>query len=69
MSLFASWPGAMINNQWLELPISRTNFNGPKDLWAIEVRLYMESVLCYQNYKFIFNYGSLNDFSLVLYDW
>ena len=25
-SQFASWPGDMINPQWLELPISRTNF-------------------------------------------
>ena len=37
--LFASWPGAMINPQWLELPISRTNFHGPKDVRAIEVWL------------------------------
>ena len=30
----------MINPQWLELPISRTNFHCPKDVRAIEVRLY-----------------------------
>ena len=30
----------MINPQWLELPMSRTNFHGPKDVQAIEVRLY-----------------------------
>ena len=30
----------MINPQWLELPMSRTNFQGPKDVRAIEVRLY-----------------------------
>ena len=30
----------MINPQWLELPISRTNFHGPKAVRAIEVRLY-----------------------------
>ena len=30
----------MINPQWLELPMSRTNFLGPKDVRAIEVRLY-----------------------------
>ena len=30
----------MINPQWLELPMSRTNFHGPKDFRAIEVRLY-----------------------------
>ena len=29
--------GAMINSQWLELPISRTIFHGPKDVRAIEV--------------------------------
>ena len=26
LSLFASWPGTMINPQWLELPMSRTIF-------------------------------------------
>ena len=31
----------MINSQWLELPMSRTNFHGPKDVRAIEVRLYI----------------------------
>ena len=38
--LFTSWTGAMINPQWLELPMSRTNFHGRKDVRAIEVRLY-----------------------------
>ena len=32
----------MINPQWLELPISRTNLNGPKDVRGIEVRLYTQ---------------------------
>ena len=41
LSLFASWTVAMINPQWLELPMSRTNFHGPKDVRAIEVRLYV----------------------------
>ena len=41
LSLFASWPGAMNNPQWLELPISRTKFYGPKDVRAIKVRLYI----------------------------
>ena len=41
LSPFASWTGAMINPQWLELPMSRTNFHGPKDVWATEVRLYL----------------------------
>ena len=39
LSLFASWTGGMINPQWLELPMSRTNFHGPKDVRAIEIRL------------------------------
>ena len=30
----------MINPKWLELPMSRTNFHGPKDVRAIEVWLY-----------------------------
>ena len=29
----------MINSQWLELPMSRIHFHGPKDVSAIEVRL------------------------------
>ena len=31
----------MINLHRLELPMSRTNFHGPKDVRAIEVRLYV----------------------------
>ena len=30
----------MIKTQWLELPVSRTNLYGPKDVRVIEVRLY-----------------------------
>ena len=41
LSLFASGPGTMINPQWLELLMSRTIFYGPKDVRAIEVRLYI----------------------------
>ena len=44
---FASWPGAMINPQWLEQPISRfeqtisrTNFHGALAVRATKVRLY-----------------------------
>ena len=33
--------GTVINPQWLELPMSRTVFHGPKDVRAIEVRLYV----------------------------
>ena len=35
----ASWLGAMINPQWLELLISRINVHDPKDDRAIEVLL------------------------------
>ena len=40
LAIFASRPGAMINPQLLELPMSRTIFYGPKDVRTIEVRLY-----------------------------
>ena len=30
---------------WLELPLSRTNFHGPKGVRAIEVRLYLPKPL------------------------
>ena len=30
---------AIINPQWLKVPISRTNFHGLRDVQAIEVRL------------------------------
>ena len=39
----------MINHQWLELPMSRTNSHGPKDVRAIEVRLYTETKTNYFN--------------------
>ena len=29
----------MINPQWFELPMSKTNVQGPKDVRAIEIRL------------------------------
>ena len=32
----------MIYPQWLKQPTSPTNFGGPKDVWAIEVKLYMK---------------------------
>ena len=34
-------PGALINPQWLELPMSRIHFHSPKDVRAFEVRLYV----------------------------
>ena len=39
LSLFASWPGALINPLWLELPIFQTNVHGLKYVGAIGVRL------------------------------
>ena len=45
LSIFASWPGIMINPQWPELPMSRTIFYGPKDVRAIEVRLYKHTCI------------------------
>ena len=33
----------MFNPQWLELPISRTNLHGPKDVRDIEVLLYFDT--------------------------
>ena len=41
LAIFASRPGAMINFHWLELSMARTIFHGPKDVRAIEVRLYV----------------------------
>ena len=42
----------MINPQCLELPLSRTNLHGHKDVRAIEIRLYLnhaheKMTLCY----------------------
>ena len=35
---------SMIYRQRLKLPMSRTNFHGPKDVRAIEVRLYISLI-------------------------
>ena len=40
LSPFAYWSEVTINPLWLELPMSRTNFLSPEDVWAIEVLLY-----------------------------
>ena len=45
----------MINPRRLELPLSQTNFHGPKGVRAIEVRLYIACTIHlafyqYQNY-------------------
>ena len=37
--------GAMINPQWLKLPMSRIYFHGPKDVQAIEVWLYIDAII------------------------
>ena len=41
LAIFASRPGAIINLHWLELPMARTLFHGPKGVRAIQVRLYV----------------------------
>ena len=41
LAIFAFRPGAMINLHWLELPMARTIFHGPKVVRAIEFRLYV----------------------------
>ena len=38
LSPFAPWPGAVINPEWFELSMSNTNFYGPKDVRASDVR-------------------------------
>ena len=39
LAIFASRPGAMINLDWLKLPMAPTIFHGPKGVRAIEVWL------------------------------
>ena len=46
---FASCHCAMINSQWLELPISRTIFQDPK-MFEPEVRLYVKELRCLNVY-------------------
>ena len=48
LSPFASWPCAIINPQWLELPMSRTNFHGPKDVRELKfdcITVFLYSLL------------------------
>ena len=40
LSPFDSWPCALVNPRWHQLPISRTNLHFPIDVRVIEVRLY-----------------------------
>ena len=42
----------MINPQWLKPPMSRTIFYGPKDVRAIEVRLYV-ALYCTESFIII----------------
>ena len=42
----------MINLLWLEIPMSRTIFFGPKDVRAIEVRLYTQKDHCHKTQSF-----------------
>ena len=44
---FALWPDAIINTHWLELPFTRTNFQGPKDVQAVEVKMFMGAIQLY----------------------
>ena len=46
LSLFPSWTGAMINPQWLELPMIRTNFYG----WSQSCSSHWGSTVVY-SYK------------------
>ena len=44
-------PGAIINPHWLELPLSRANFHGPKGVRAIEVQFVVVVLLFYVHGK------------------
>ena len=39
LSSFDSWPDAIINSQYLELPISRTNIHVPREIRGIQVKI------------------------------
>ena len=53
----------MINPQWLELPLSRTNFHGPKDARAIEFRLY--SILYMTKVTNLIHFYSLSSYIVI----
>ena len=64
---FASWPGAMINPQWLEQPLFWANFHGPKAVWATEFQLYIEYSTVHQVF-FICVYNiTVNNLSVMLW--
>ena len=46
----------MFNSQWLEQPMSRINLHGPKDVRAIEVRLYKAEGQEVSQMEFYFGY-------------
>ena len=47
VSPFTSRSVVMINPQWLELPMSRTNFYGPKDVRVTEVDCVLEGFISF----------------------
>ena len=55
LSLFASRPGVMINPHWLELPVSRTDFQDPKDVWAIQKKVFQEFLSSLKFYCDVFD--------------
>ena len=57
--LLPEWFGTIINPQWLEPPMSRTNFHGPKDVRAIEIRLYL--VKFWNKYSKGLRYSTIQD--------
>ena len=46
LSSFGSWPGALINPQWLEVPMSRTHFYVQNDIRAIKVNTLLHMGKC-----------------------
>ena len=46
LSSVASWPGAMNNPQRLELPLSGTNFHGPKNVEQLKFDCIQYQVQC-----------------------
>ena len=44
--------GSIINPQWLEPPLSPTNFHSPKGVRAIEFRLYYVQIFRLSGYAF-----------------
>ena len=81
---FASWPVAMNNPQWLELPISWTNFHGSNDVLLVEVLyikiapdkrgihitvfLFLYKIICHGYSLEVPQYGTFNEY-LQLFSW